>query len=64
MVHTCLFSCLWQEKNNRCFEDLERSLEDILSYCFHTLYLLTIAHLSLMSISYDDFFTHCPFLVR
>jgi hypothetical protein len=57
MVPTCLFWCLWQEKNNRCFEDLERSFEDILSSCFHTLYLWTAAHLSPLSISYDDFFT-------
>jgi hypothetical protein len=40
-----------------CFEDLERSLEDFLSYCFHTLYLWTVAHLSPVSISYDDFLT-------
>jgi hypothetical protein len=57
MVPTCLFWCLWQEMNNRCFEDLERSLEDFLSYCFHTLYLWTVAHLSPVSISYDDFLT-------
>jgi hypothetical protein len=25
MVPTCLFWCFWQERNNRCFEDLERS---------------------------------------
>jgi hypothetical protein len=60
----CLFWCLWQEMNSRCFEDLDRSLEDILSCCFHTSYLLTVAHLSPVSISYDDFLTHCPFLVR
>ena len=39
----------------QCFEDLERSFEDILSLCFHTLYLWTIAHLSPVSIIYDDF---------
>jgi hypothetical protein len=55
MLPTCLFWCLWQERNNRCFEDLERSFEDILSLCFHTLYLWTVTHLSLVSISYDDF---------
>jgi hypothetical protein len=55
VVPTCLFWCLWQERNNRCFEDLKRSLEDFLSYCFHTLYLWTVAHLSPVSICYDDF---------
>jgi hypothetical protein len=29
MVPTCCFLCLWQKMNNRCFEDLERSLKDI-----------------------------------
>ena len=57
----CLFWCLWQERKNKCFEDIERSLEDILSYYFHTLYLWTIAHLSTVSISYDDFLTHFSF---
>ena len=57
MVPTCLFWCLWQERNNRCFEDLERAIEGILSSYFHTLYLWSIAHLSPLSISYDDFLT-------
>jgi hypothetical protein len=57
MVATCLFWCLWQERNNRCFENLERSFEDILSSCFNTLYLWTAAHLLPLSISYDDFIT-------
>jgi hypothetical protein len=61
MVSTCLFWCLWQEGNNRCFEDLERSLKDILSYCFHTLYLWTVTHLSPVSISYVDFLTPFSF---
>ena len=56
MVPTCLFWCLWQEKNNGCFEDLERSLEDILS-SYETLYLWMVAHLSPLSISYDNFLT-------
>ena len=56
MVPTCLFWCIWQEMNNRYFEDLERSLEDISSLCFHTLYLWMVAHLSPLLISYDDFF--------
>jgi hypothetical protein len=61
MVLTCLFWCRWQERNNRCFEDLKRSLEAILSSCFRTLYLWTLAHLSLLSISYDDFLTRFSF---
>jgi hypothetical protein len=37
MVLICLFWCLWKERNNRCFEDLERSLEDILASFFQIL---------------------------
>jgi hypothetical protein len=47
--------------NNRCFEDLERSLEEILSSCFHTMYLWAVAHLSPLLISYDDFLAHFSF---
>jgi nitrogen fixation-related uncharacterized protein len=39
MVPTCFLWCVWNERNNKCFEDLERSLEDILASFFHTLYL-------------------------
>ena len=48
MVPTCLCWCLWRERNNRCFEDLERSSEDTLSSCFHTLYLWTIARVPIV----------------
>jgi hypothetical protein len=61
MVPTCLFWCLWQERNNKYFEDLERSLEGILSSYFHTLYLWTVVHLSPFSISFDDFLAHFSF---
>jgi hypothetical protein len=56
MVPICFFFwCLWRERNNRSFEDLEGSLEDLLSSCFHTLYLWTVAHVFPASISYNDF---------
>jgi hypothetical protein len=29
MVPLCLLWCLWRERNARCFEDLERSLEEL-----------------------------------
>jgi hypothetical protein len=34
MVPTCIFWCVWKERNDRCFEDLERSSEDILASFF------------------------------
>jgi hypothetical protein len=58
MVPTCLFWCVWNERNNRCFEDLERSLEDILSLFFRTLYFCTVAFVSPLLLSF------CDFLVR
>jgi hypothetical protein len=54
-VPTCIFLCLWKERNNRCFENLERSLDDILASFFHTFYLWTVAFVSPLSLSYYNF---------
>jgi hypothetical protein len=43
------------ERNNMCFEDLERSLKDILASFFNTLYLWTVAFVSPLSLSFGDF---------
>jgi len=55
MVPICLFWCLWKEINNRYFEDLERSLEDILASFFHPLYLWTVVFVFPLSLSFVDF---------
>jgi hypothetical protein len=55
MVPICLFWCVWKERNNRCFEDLERSLEDILASFFRTLYLWTMTFVLPLSLSFGDF---------
>jgi hypothetical protein len=55
MVATCLFWCVWKERNNMCFEDFDRSLEDILTSFFHILYLWIVAFMSLLSLNFDDF---------
>jgi hypothetical protein len=55
MLPICIFWCVWKERNLRCFEDLESSIDDILASFFHTLYLWTMAFLSSLSISYVDF---------
>jgi hypothetical protein len=49
------FFGVYGERNNRCFDDLERSSEDILSSCFHTLYLWIVAYVCPVSINYDEF---------
>jgi hypothetical protein len=46
MVPTCLFWCVWKERNDRCFEDKERMLGTILSLFYDTLYLWTVAYVS------------------
>jgi len=55
MVPSCIFWCVWKEKNLRCFEDLESSMEDILASFFHTLYLWTVVFFSPLSIYFADF---------
>jgi transposase len=39
MLSICTFWCVWKERNNRCFEDLESSMKNILVSFFHNLYL-------------------------
>jgi hypothetical protein len=55
MVPTCLLWCVWKERNNRCFEDFERSLEDILACFLHRLYLWMVAFVSSFSLNFNDF---------
>jgi hypothetical protein len=55
MVPICILWCVWEERNFRCFEDLENSMEDIVASFFLMLYLWTEAFLSPVSISFSDF---------
>jgi hypothetical protein len=55
MVHICILWCVWKERNFRCFEDLENSMENFVASFFHTLYRWTEAFLSPVSISFSDF---------
>ena len=36
IVPHCLMWCLWRERNNRFFEDFERSIPDLKLFCFRT----------------------------
>jgi len=42
MVPICILWCVWKERNTRCFEDLENSMENIVASFLHLLYLWTI----------------------
>jgi hypothetical protein len=55
MVSICILWCVWKERNFRCFEDLENSMENFVASFFHTLYLWTEAFFSPVSISFSDF---------
>jgi hypothetical protein len=55
MVPICIFWCAWKERNLRCFEDMENSLENIVASFFRMLYFWTVAFLSPLSISFSDF---------
>jgi len=47
MVPICIFWCIWRERNLRCFENLESSLEEVLESFIYKLYLWSMSFLSL-----------------
>lgn len=55
MVLCCLMWCLWRERNDRQFEDKERTIEELISFFLHSLYSWTAAYLAPLVISYNDF---------
>jgi hypothetical protein len=55
MVPLCIMWCLWSERNERFFEDSERSLEDLLHFFFFTLFTWAAAWLAPHVISFSEF---------
>jgi hypothetical protein len=55
MVLSCHFWCLWRDRNDRCFEDHERPVVELISFFFKTLFHMTAA-LDLNVLSFYDFF--------
>jgi len=39
MVPICILWCVWKERNLRCFEDLENSMENLVASFLHLLYI-------------------------
>jgi hypothetical protein len=61
MVPSCLLWCFWRERNDRSFEDCERTVVDLKSFFFKTLYHWTTA-LDLNLLSFHDFLDLFSFL--
>jgi hypothetical protein len=55
MAPSCLSWCLWRQMNDINFEDYEKTLKEIKSLFFNTLYLWTAVFVSPLVISYHDF---------
>jgi hypothetical protein len=55
MVHSCLLWCLWREQNNRNFEDQERTIEELKTFFFYSLFSWTAVFLVPLVISFNDF---------
>jgi hypothetical protein len=55
MVPCCLLWCLWRERKDRQFKDKERSMEELKSFFFYSLYSWTATFLAPLVISYNDF---------
>jgi hypothetical protein len=46
---------LWRERNDRQFEDKERTIEELISFFLHSLHSWTAAYLASLVISYNEF---------
>jgi hypothetical protein len=55
MVPLCIMWCIWSERNNRCFEDSSRSIEELLHFFLFTLFSWTAGWLAPRVISFSDF---------
>jgi hypothetical protein len=55
IVPLCLMWCLRRERNVRCFQDLERTLEELKSFFFFSLFTWTAVCLAHLVISFFRF---------
>jgi hypothetical protein len=55
MFPSCLLLCLWREKNDKSFENREKTFEEIKFLFFNTLYAWTTVFVFSLVISYNDF---------
>jgi hypothetical protein len=64
MVPICIFLCIWRERNLRCFENVESSIEEVLELFLHTLFLWSMAFCTLFLSVLLIFLFLFSFLVR
>jgi hypothetical protein len=55
IVPSCLMRCLWTEGNDKNFKNQERTLEELRSFFFYSLFTWTIVFLAPLVISFKDF---------
>jgi hypothetical protein len=55
IVPLCIMWCLWRERNDRSFENLERTLEELKSFFFFSLFAWTTAYLAPLIITFFYF---------
>jgi hypothetical protein len=60
MVPHCILWCIWREQNNRCFEGLSRTREELLHFFLVTLFSWTTGWLAPRAISFVDFLSFFP----
>ena len=58
MIPLCLMWCLWSERNARCVDNSNRTLEELIHFFLNTLYSWTAAWLTPLVISFSDFLFH------
>jgi hypothetical protein len=58
MMSLCLLWCLQKEMNDRNFEDRERTLEELESFFFYTLFIWKTVFISPLVLRYHDFLIH------
>jgi len=51
---------LWRERNDRNFEDQERTIEELKTFFFYSLFSWTAAFLTPLVISFNDFLVLFP----
>ena len=55
MVSLCIMWCVGRERNDKSFKNLERTLEELKSFFFFSLFSWTAAYLASLIISFSDF---------